>query len=456
MKFPHTSILALASIMAARMLGLFMILPVFSTQALQFSGATPVLVGMALGIYGLTQGCLQIPFGLLSDHWGRKPVITLGLLLFGLGSVMAALSTSITGIIIGRALQGSGAIGSTVLALLADLTPDEHRTPAMALMGMTIGLSFMIAMIAGPLLNTTVHLSGIFWITALLAGLGMVILYIAVPSPPRLLVDASVESVPSRLLSVLKNKNLMRLDISIFIQHALLTALFLALPSVLTHRYDFTPHQQTLLYVIILLLAFVVMVPFIWLAEKKRLMKNVLIGAVGTIFFVQLVLSFFHDPSKEIFSIGLVLFFSAFTLLEALLPSLVSKISPLLNKGTAMGIYSTAQFLGIFCGGAIGGLALAHWDIAGIFYLCAGLAGLWLGMVFTMPEPPYLSTLLLPYDSNSDTQRILGMLKKMDGVKEVALMAQDHFLLLKIDKNQCNEKQLRNGIEQCRLNQFQA
>lgn len=238
----------LATIFAFRMLGLFMILPVFSLYAQQLRGATPELIGIAIGIYGLTQALLQIPFGTLSDYWGRKPVIVMGLALFVLGSIVAALSDSIWGVMIGRALQGAGAVGSTIIAFVADLTREENRTKAMAFIGLIIGFSFMLAMVLGPILNDWFRVSGIFWVTALLAISAMVILYTVVPNPTKILFQADSEANPGQIINVIKNEQLLALNLSIFFQHAILTAIFIVIPIILTQAFQLAADNGLYIY----------------------------------------------------------------------------------------------------------------------------------------------------------------------------------------------------------------
>jgi MFS family permease len=367
-------IVALASILSMRMLGLFMIFPIFSLYAQQLPNITPLLIGLAIGIYGLTQAILQIPFGMLSDRIGRKPIIYFGLLIFAIGSVVAALSSSITGIIIGRALQGSGAIASTILALTADLSTEEDRTKAMATLGVSIGMSFILALIIGPIFYNWIGISGIFWLTAALAISGIVILYYWVPEP----INCN-STIKTSFKTVLKNTQLLRLDIGIFLLHFSLTALFVVLPISLATQVD----AVWQVYIPVLSLSVVVMVPCIILAEKYNHMKLVFLTAIGILALSQLGFSYLHTNFIGIV-IMLFLFFTAFNILEASLPSLISKITPVDSKGTAMGVYSTAQFLGAFMGGISGGFLHQYYGIETVFIICALLTFIWLIFALTM------------------------------------------------------------------------
>ncbi|MGB5650883.1 MAG: MFS transporter, partial [Sedimenticolaceae bacterium] len=336
------AVLGLAGVYGFRMLGLFLILPVFALFAEKLPGATPFLTGLAVGIYGLTQAVLQIPFGLLSDRIGRKPVIFGGLLLFALGSVIAASAQDVWLVILGRAVQGSGAIAAVVMALAADLTREENRTKAMASIGITIGASFMIAMMAGPVLGRLIGVSGIFWLTAVLALLGIAMVALVVPTPTRSSVHRDAETVPAMFGRVLHNPELLRLDFGIFCLHLILTALFLAVP-VMLRDLGLEPLQHASLYLPVMLGSIAAMVPFIILAERRGLMKQVFLGAVTSLALAQFALGALSQQFWG-FVAALALFFTAFNLLEATLPSLVSKVAPVDAKGTAMGVYSTSQF----------------------------------------------------------------------------------------------------------------
>jgi len=447
-----TAVSSLAAIMAFRMLGLFMILPVFSLYVGKIPHATAFLIGLALGIYGLTQACLQVPFGMLSDRIGRKPIIATGLLLFAIGSIVAGFSHSIYGIILGRALQGAGAIGSTTLAMVADLTRDEDRSKAMAMIGMAIGLSFSIAMIVGPAINAWFHLDGIFWTTAVLAGAGLLLLFTVVPTPSQIMTHPRVESDRSSFKDVLKNKQLLRLDFGIFALHSILTAMFIAIPIMLTQIAKLSEHAQTTLYLIVLAFAFIAALPLIIIAESKRKMKPLFVGAIGMLVIAQFLLLLFHYSAVGI-GITLLLFFIAFTLLEASLPSLVSKISPIRKKGTAMGIYSTSQFFGIFIGGSLGGLIFSHFHITGLFIFCAILGIAWFFTAITMSQPPYLSTLLFKLDETDESKldSLQDSLHRVNGVNDVAIMPKENLIYLKIDKKIIHEDELRKLVRQSNL-----
>lgn len=431
------SIAGLSSIFALRMLGLFMILPVFSLAADQYSHATPILIGLAIGAYGLTQALLQIPFGMLSDRIGRKRVITIGLLLFAAGSVVAAMADSIYMVIAGRLLQGSGAIAAAIMALTADLTRDEHRTKAMASIGISIGLSFSIALAAGAALEHWIGLSGIFWATALLSLVGIAILHLWIPTPTRLVNHRDIEPAPKQFINVFRNVEIMRMVISIMVLHCLLTITFFALPIALFEYAGLAKEQHGLIYLPILLLAFISMIPFIIIAEKRRKMKTIFIGSIAVLALAQLGWSM---VSTSLYGIlfCLWLFFTAFNILEASLPSLMSKLSPLANKGTAMGVYSSAQFLGAFIGGAAGGLLFSKLGVNGVFITGAILTVFWLLLILPMQPPKHLSTRIIHLDNITDNNapNIAQQLNDIDGVTETIIVVEEGVAYVKFSPDE--------------------
>lgn len=445
--------LALAGIFSSRMLGLFMVLPVLALYVKQLEGATQSLVGAALGIYGLFQAVLQMPLGLWSDRIGRKPVIALGLVVFIAGSVVAAVTHSIHGIIIGRALQGAGAVGSTTLALMADVTSNENRTQAMALIGMMIGLAFFAALGIGPIVNHLAGLDGIFWLTALLAGGGLLLLWLAVPTPGRIQLHQDVEAVPAQLWSILKKSELLRLDWGIGVLHSVLTALFIVLPLILRHDLNLADSHMAYYYLPIAVIAFAAMVPFIIVAEKKRQMKTVYVSMIIALLGANLVIGLFNT-NIWLVTVGLLVFLSAFSALEALLPSLVSKQCPPDRKGSAMGVYSSSQFFGIFIGGVIGGLAWQYFGFAGVFTFSSLLLAIWLLLAVTMKQPPYLSTKI--YDISRVPKERLSSLKEemaaVNGVSEVVVMPDTGVAYLKVDTKMVQYDHIDDVIQRLMTN----
>jgi len=443
------SVFSLSGIYGLRMLGLFMILPVFSLYAEGLDDVTPTRVGMALGIYGLTMAIFQIPFGMLSDRFGRKPIITIGLTLFAVGSVIAAISDSIWGVIIGRAIQGSGAIAAAMMALLADLTREEERTKAMAIMGVSIGMSFTLALMMGSFLNAAIGVDGIFWLTSLLAVAGIAILYLAVPEPKHIYHHRDVETVPGQLKQILFDTQLLRLDIGIMLQHGVMMAMFTALPFVMRDYLGLENSEHGWFYLPVLVLSVFGMVPLIMLAEKKRKMKQVFIGCVALMVIAEGMLGVAHASMLAV-GFGLLLFFVAFNVLEASLPSLISRMAPADGKGTAMGIYSTSQFFGAFLGGAGGGWLYGLFGISGVFYTCAVIAGIWVLVALGMRVPAYLSSFMMHVElaSDEEAERLAAHLLAMDGVHEAKIVMEDGVAYLKVDKEKFNQQAAMELVQQ--------
>jgi MFS family permease len=423
---------SLAAVFSVRLLGLFMIYPVFADYAGHLAGATQYRTGLALGIYGLSQGLLQIPFGLLSDRIGRKTMIVLGLIMFGIGSAVAALSTSIDGVIVGRVLQGAGAIGSVVLALVADLTSEESRTKAMAMVGITIGASFMVALVAGPILAGIVGVPGIFWLMVGLAAVGIAITGFIVPRPRSLLVHRDAEAVPAMLRSVLKDRELLRLYFGVFVLHAMLTASFLVVPALLHDRLNVNSRSQWMVYLPVLLLSVAVMVPAIIVGEKYRRMKAVFVGAVAALAASQLMLCAGMDNVYIVLA-AITLFFAGFNVMEASLPSLITKAAPPAAKGTATGVFSSSQFLGIFVGGIAGGWVHQSQGNGGVFAWTAAFALVWLLVAATMKRPSYLTTRLIRIGSVLDAEGLAAKLRQVPGVAEAVVIAAEELAYLRVD-----------------------
>ncbi|TAL59426.1 MAG: MFS transporter [Legionella sp.] len=379
MTYPWSkTVFPIAAIFSFRMLGLFLLIPVFTIYAANLEGATPTLIGIALGSYGLTQGLLQMPFGMFSDRLGRKPMLTIGLVLFVLGSLMGALTHSIYGMIFARILQGMGAIGSVLIALLADLTPNQQRTKAMAVIGMTIGLSFSLAMIVSPALSQHYGLAGIFYFTAFLASLGLFLLHWVIPNPQKESFHEQSEAQLSLLKPVLHNHHLRRLNLGIFCQHFILTASFFTIPILLKSQVN-QGHLSTEwhFYLPLMFFSFVLMMPFIYWAEKKQWMKPLFLLSVLITCLSQAVLAYTAQEWLMLCTL-LFIYFISFNFLEASLPSLISKQADPQSKGTAMGVYSTSQFLGLFAGGSLAGVVYQWHGSQGIFIMNTLIALIWL------------------------------------------------------------------------------
>lgn len=442
------SVFPIAAIFSFRMLGLFMLIPVFTVFASQLQGATPALMGLALGSYGLSQGILQMPLGMLSDRFGRKPILTIGLLLFACGSLIGALSQSIYTMILARTLQGTGAIGSVLIALIADLTPDEQRTKAMAVIGMTIGLSFSLAMVISPAITHHYGLSGIFYLTTLLALLGLFLLHAVIPTPRQECFHADSETKASLLKNVLSNRHLQRLNAGIFFQHFILTATFYVIPILLQQQVrQGNLIQQWHFYLPLMFFSFVFMVPFILLAEKKRQMKSVFTISVLLTGLTQLLLGLFAQHWLGLCALMFV-YFVTFNVLEASLPSLVSKQAEANSKGTAMGIYSSSQFLGIFAGGALAGIIYQQGGSTSVFIANAILGLIWLSIAFFMKPDVYLSTLIITYPTTKDDNELIKRLKDLAGVKEAVIAKEEKVIYLRVDKAHYKEGSVVKLLQQ--------
>ncbi len=374
---------SLASIFALRMLGLFLVLPVFALEARKYPGGDdPALLGLAMGIYGLTQGLLQLPFGMASDRFGRKRVIVIGLLIFAAGSFWAAAATDLQALLIGRSLQGAGAVSAAVTALLADLTRDEVRTKAMALVGASIGLMFALSLVLAPVLAAAVGLAGLFAITGVLALLGVAVVIWGAPAAP-----AMQPGPRGRLVDVLRHAGLMRMNFGVFVLHAVQLAMWVAVPALLVQA-GLPKDSHWQVYLPAVLGSFVLMGGMFALERRGRL-KQVFLAAILLIAAVELGLLALSSGTPRLMPLAglLFAFFCGFNILEATQPSLVSRLAPMQMRGTAMGVYNTLQSLGFFVGGWAGGGLVKSWGSQMLFVCCAGAMLLWWLVALPMQAP---------------------------------------------------------------------
>jgi MFS family permease len=374
----------LSSIFALRMLGLFLVLPVFALEARKYPGGDdPAMIGLAMGIYGLTQGILQIPFGIASDKFGRKPVIILGLLVFAFGSVWAGCADNLQSLLVGRALQGAGAVSAAVTAMLADLTRDVVRTKAMALVGASISLMFALSLVISPWLAGWIGLPGLFFLTAVLALGGMAVVRWSVPDEPYTLGSSD----RSGLAEVVRDSGLMRLNFGVFILHAVQLAMWVAIPAMLVQA-GLDKHDHWQIYLPAVVASFVVM-GAVFAMERRGYLRAAFLAAVAMIAVVQLALLWVASitPSLHALAALLFFFFCGFNALEATMPSLTSRLAPQASRGAAMGLYNTLQSLGFFAGGWLGGLGAKLYGTQGIFVSCTLLMVLWLVVAWPMVVP---------------------------------------------------------------------
>ena len=439
--------LSLAAIFGLRMLGMFIILPVFAIYAEHLKGGDNLtLVGVALGAYGLTQAILQFPFGWLSDRFGRKPVIYFGLAVFATGSFVAAVADNIYIVILGRVLQGAGAISAAVIAMVADLTREEQRTKAMAMIGSTIGLTFAVSLVASPWLNQMIGVPGIFAMTGVLSLLAVAVVYAVVPDVPEPDAGRTADAAPG-LIEVLRDPQLARLNFGILALHAVLMALFIVVPLSLRDA-GLAVNQHWHVYLPVMLGSFVLMLPAILIAERRGHVKSVFVGAIGLLLAGQLTMPWLLDGVAPI-AVFLLIFFTAFNVLEAMLPSLTSKLAPAGAKGAAIGIYSSVQFLGTFLGAVSGGFLYQHFGARGVFVFDAVLLAAWLVLAAGMRAPQRVLTRAYsvpPLDS-AQASSLSARIGAQPGVREVKLAAGERTAYLKVDVTGYNEELVLRLIE---------
>ena len=422
------------------MLGLFMVLPILALYMDDYPGFSPLLLGLCLGIYGLTQAALQIPLGLLSDKIGRRPVIIGGLLVFVAGSLVAAWAETSTGLIVGRAIQGAGAIASTLMALVSDLTSEENRTKAMATIGASIGMSFMLAMIVGPLIASALGLPGVFWVTALLGCLGIIIFMRWVPRTVTVLRNRETHTDLQQIRGLLKDRNLLRLNFGIFALHLILMAAFVVIPVLLSEELGIVGDDLWWVYLVLLGGGFVAMLPAMIAGEKLQCQKLSFTAAVACVTLAMFLLALFRGPLLT--PIMLWVFFAAFNLLEASLPSWLSKVCPAGRKGTAMGIYSTSQFFGAFVGGVLGGWSVQQFGVDSLFLLLAAIGLVWWLLALGLETPRTLQTVVLN-SGDMGHEDFAKLILKVPGVEDILIVKGEQLAYAKVDKKTVDMSSLK-------------
>ena len=434
---------SLASVFAFRMLGLFMLMPVLAIYGQELEGFSPIWIGFAIGAYGLTQAVLQIPMGRLSDKIGRKKVIVGGLLVFALGSVIAALAESIQMVTVGRALQGMGAIASALLAFASDLSRDEQRPKVMAVIGMSIGMSFAFAMLLGPIVAASWGIAGVFWLTAILAVCGIFIVTMLVPSAINKAPKGDTLASFSDIKKLIKHPQLARLNAGVLLLHLTLTTIFVVLPSQLI-KDGLVAENHWQLYIPVLFLAFFLMVPVMIVAIKKEKEKQAFIGSVMVLIVSMLSMSMWANSVVGI-AVCMLLYFVAFNFLEATMPALVSRIAPASQKGSAMGGYSSSQFLGAFLGGMLGGYVAQTTSTQAVFAAAALVGVIWLIIAWKMQVPPKskVISLMTQLDSEEQAQTLASQLVALPGVIEATVVRDESRSYLKINDKEFDLDQAR-------------
>lgn len=434
--FPHEwrTSTTLSGVYALRMLGMFLVLPVLAVYAASLPGAegNKTLVGLAMGIYGLTQALLQLPLGIASDKFGRKKTIYVGLIVFAAGSFLAAAADTLPMLIAARAIQGAGAVSAAVTALLADLTRDGVRTRAMAMIGLSIGLTFSVSLVVAPVIADAVGVRGLFLLTGILTVASIGVVAWMTPDPEVSKLHKDTQAQPSRIGEVLKNRRLLTLDFGIFALHAAQMALFTALPFAMT-QLGLEKIQHWKVYLPSTITGLVVMVPLIIVGETRNKLKQVFVLGIVCIAAAQLGL-LSGMRSVGLITAYLVVYFIGFNVLEASLPSMVSKIAPSDLKGTAMGVYNTMQSLGLFAGGAAGGLLFQKYGFSGVFAFCSILMLLWLVIAVLSPAPKPVKNLSYPVGGvwQGNQEGLYRALSELEGVEDIGFSFDGQTVYLKV------------------------
>lgn len=434
---------SLASVFAFRMLGLFMLMPVLAIYGQSLEHVSPMWIGLAIGAYGLTQALLQIPMGWLSDKVGRKPVIIGGLVVFAIGSVIAAVADSIYWVTVGRALQGMGAIASALLALAADLSRDEQRPKVMAVIGMCIGLSFAVAMLLGPMVAASFGISGVFWLTAGLAILGIVIVSFVVPNTLNRAPKGDTVASVAEIKRLAKHPQLFRLDLGVMLLHLTLTTLFVVLPGQLIIG-GLAAESHWQLYIPVLLAAFILMAPLMIIAINKQKEKQVFLLSIFVLIFSALGLILLPTSIMGI-ALCMLFYFIAFNFLEATMPALVSRIAPANQKGSAMGVFSSGQFFGAFLGGILGGYLAQIGEANTVFAAAAGVGVIWLFIAWQMQIPPKSKVISLMADLSDPhrAEQLAEQLVALPGVIEATMVNDENRSYLKVNDKEFDINQAK-------------
>ncbi|MFX4217632.1 MFS transporter [Aliarcobacter butzleri] len=430
------SVMPLSFIIALRFFGLFIVLPVISVYALSLDGANATLVGIVVGGYALTQVVFQVPFGVMSDKLGRKGTIITGLLLFAIGSLICAIATDIYTLMLGRLLQGSGAIGAVVTAMISDLVKEHERSKAMALMGSFIGLAFAIAMLAGPLIGGFIGVPVLFYITMFLALISIYILVKKVPNPP---IITHTYNDKLRLSDVLGNTNINRMNITNFLQKALMTFAFLVIPIILTKTYGWEKKELWYVYLPAMIFGLLSMAPAAIIAEKKGKFKEIL--ALGILFFIISYLVIGFSSSSVVFVIGVVIFFIGFNMHEPIMQSLASKFAKVHQRGSVLGVFNSFGYLGTFVGGLLGGIMLDNLDLSTFSIIIAVICVLWGILILTMPNPSKTKSIYLNLDEYKLENS--GKLNQNDAIDEWYINNTENIIAIKYDDEKISEEEIR-------------
>jgi len=438
-------IMPLSLIVALRFFGLFIVLPVLSIYALDMPGATPFLAGLVVGGYALTQAVFQVPFGMMSDKFGRKQVLLFGLLIFIAGSVIAALSDDIYMLLVGRFLQGAGAIGSVVSAMIADLVKEEERAHAMAIMGGTIAMSFAAAMIIAPIVGGNWGIDKLFWLTTILSVMAIGVLFTAVPKPPKIVHTYSEEE--SKFFEVFKDKALTRMYITFLFHSSIMTMAFFIIPVVMTGLvedggFGWEKAELWKVYLPAMIFGFIAMAPAAIFGEKYGKGKEIFMISVAVIFLGFIAMGFATTP--WVFILGVVLFFIGFNMFEPLLQSFVAKFAKVHQKGAALGVANTFAYTGIFMGGILAGYLMQHYDRGTLAIVVAVISVVWFIWVATMPSPNNRGNVYLPLDI-FDREKVHA-LTEHDAIVESYVNETEQIAVVKYNKDLIDEDEVRGML----------